>query len=217
MCVCVCVCVCARARAMLGLWITIGKTLIKNSKIKCPDKIFIETEGRQRLRKSSRSLIHRIITILEWSFWCGSGCHIFGQRRGYFTYLWELPSLHSDIPTEMGTGNEGTVTSMCVMKIFCLVCVCSFCGSCIICLGCHTNYRRLDGLNHRHLFFAQLRKLKVHDLGACKSTSGEDLSGLPEGPLFTGPSHGLLSKHQHLCYLFLSLKDINHVGLRFDS
>ena len=152
MCVCVCVCVCVRVRAMLGLWITIGKTLIKNSKIKCPDKIFIETEGRQRLRKSSRSLIHRIITILEWSFWCGSGCHIFGQRRGYFTYLWELPSLHSDIPTEMGTGNEGTVTSMCVMKIFCLVCVCSFCGSCIICLGCHTNYRRLDGLNHRHLF-----------------------------------------------------------------
>lgn len=65
--------------------------------------------------------------------------------------------------------------------------------------------------------FAQLRKLKVHDLGACRSTSGENLSGLPEGPHFTGPSHGLPSKHQHLCYLFLSLKDINHVGLRFDS
>lgn len=66
--------------------------------------------------------------------------------------------------------------------------------------------------------FAQLRKLKVHNLGACKlDFSGEDLSGLPEGPLFTGPSHGLPSKHQHLCYLFLSLKDINHVGLRFNS
>ena len=66
--------------------------------------------------------------------------------------------------------------------------------------------------------FAQLRKLKVHNLGACKlDFSGEDLSGLPEGPLFTGPSHGLPSKHQHLCYRFLSLKDINHVGLRFNS
>lgn len=66
--------------------------------------------------------------------------------------------------------------------------------------------------------FAQLRKLKGHDLGACKlDFCGEDLFGLPEGPLFTGPSHRLPSEHQHLCYLFLSLKDNNHVGLRFDS
>ena len=126
LCVHVCVCVCARACAMLGLWITIGKTHIKNSKIKFPDKIFNETEGRSRLSKSSRSLIHRIITILEWSFWCGSRCHIFGQRRGYSTYLWELPSLHSDIPTEVGPGTEGTDISICVMERFCLVYVCSF-------------------------------------------------------------------------------------------
>ena len=51
LCVCVCVCVCVRA--MLGLWITIGKTLIKNSKIEFPDKVFNETERRPRMRKSS--------------------------------------------------------------------------------------------------------------------------------------------------------------------
>ena len=38
----VCVCVCSRA--MLGLWITIGKTLIKNSKIKSLMKQKVDQE-----------------------------------------------------------------------------------------------------------------------------------------------------------------------------
>ena len=114
------------------------------------------------MRKSSRSLIHRIIPILEWSFWWGSGCHIFGQRRGQSTYLWELPSLRSDIHTEMGPGNEGRYIYMCDENI--LFCLCLFfLGSCIICLGCHTKQHRLGGLNHRHLF--------LRNSGSCKSVT----------------------------------------------
>ena len=117
----------------------------------------------------------------------------------------------------MGPGNEGTDTSICVMKIFYFVYVCSFLGAVLSAWAAIQNSTDW-WFKPQTFIFAQLRKLKVHNLGACKlDFSGEDLSGLPEGPLFTGPSHGLPSKHQHLCYRFLSLKDINHVGLRFNS
>lgn len=201
---------------MLGLWITIGKTHIKNSKIKFPDKIFNETEGRSRLRKSSRSLIHRIITILGGASGVAVGVTSLGKWVVHLLVgTSQLTFLHTHWDRAREWGDR--YIYMCDGNILFSLC-CSFVGT-VLSAWAAIQIPQTGWFKTQTFIFAQLRKLKGHDLGACKlDFSGEDLFWTSRGaPFHWALTSSALWASAPLCYLFLSLKDNNHVGLRFDS